>query len=332
MYDEFFGLARMPFGTSADLRFLYLTPQHREAATGLICTILNREGCAILTGEPGTGKTMVLRAMLASFPVESVLVCDLLVPTLSPTEFLEYVLLRLGVDTTGLASKAQRLLSLERFLLDARCHGRTVVLIVDEAQSLPVDVLEEIRLLMNLEDHEGKLLQIMLAGQPELDNLLRQKPSRQLKQRVAYRFLLHPLSMLDVESYIGHRWRRAGASTRPPFDREAIRNIAVYSRGIPRLINIICNNALLAAYASGNTTIRASGVSGAVHNLDLARNDEVAALMLGGPKDEIADLRQLASGDPLSSRSLVRSVARPAGCAPASPWLVRSARKLRLLW
>lgn len=328
MYDEFFGLSRMPFGTSADLRFLYLTPQHREAATGLICTIVNREGCAVLTGEPGTGKTMVLRATLASLPVESVLVCDLLVPTLSQTEFLEYVLLRLGIDESGHGSKAQRLLSFERFLLDAKRQGWTVVLVVDEAQSLPVEVLEEIRLLMNLEDHEGKLLQIVLAGQPELDNLLRQKPSRQLKQRVAYRFLLRPLSMPDVEGYIGHRWRRAGASTRPPFDREAIRNIAVYSRGIPRLINIICNNALLAAYASGSISIRLSHVTGAVRDLDLISQGEIAAPMAESPKDEIADLQRLAAGGVQSNRTLARPVVMPAGRPSGPHWLMRSAKKL----
>lgn len=331
MYDEFFGLSCMPFGTSADLKFLYLTPQHREAATGLICTILNREGCALLTGEPGTGKTMVLKATLSSFPVESVLVCDLLSPTLSQTELLEYVMLRLGVDAAGTANKAQQLLSLERFLIDARYQCRTVVMVVDEAQSLPVEVLEEIRLLMNLEDREGKLLQIVLAGQPELDTLLRQKHSRQFKQRVAYRFSLRPLSMLDVESYIDHRWQRAGGTTRPPFEREAIRSIAAYSRGIPRLINIICNNALLAAFACGSTLIRASHVVGAAQDLDLVERGEAATPRAAGTEDEIADLQRLTSGSSSSGRSTARSVAMSAGRGSASPWLVRSAKKLLLL-
>src|SRR5215471_16448953 len=215
MYEQFFGLRTNPFVMTPDPGFLFLTPAHREALAGLNYAILQRKGFAVLTGEAGTGKTTLLRAVLESVPASKAHFSLLVNPTLSPSEFLEMVLLDFGIAEIP-ASKAQRLMSLDQFLLQAHRENKGAVLIVDEAHKLPPDVLEEVRLLTNFETARSKLLQIVLAGQSERDDL------RQLKQRVAVRLAIRPLTAAEVEQYMRHRWMKAGGTSLLLFGADAI--------------------------------------------------------------------------------------------------------------
>lgn len=269
MYEDSYGLRYRPFGIAPDPQFLFLTGQHREAATGLIYAILKHRGLMTLTGEAGTGKTTVIRAVLSAIGACSVQVAYVPVPTLSAAEFLEFVLLQFGLVNLARANKAERLLLFERFLLKANQENRTAVLIVDEAHKLSKELLEEIRLLTNYNTPHGGLIQVVLAGQTELDELLRDADMAQLKQRVAYRFTLRPLAREEVREYIAYRWSRAGGNGQAPFEEEALEAVARYSGGIPRLINAICDNALMMAFAEGMPAVSASTVHAVARELDL---------------------------------------------------------------
>jgi general secretion pathway protein A len=268
MYNQFFGLTKDPFSMTPDPAFLFLTAPHREALAGLTYSILNRKGFVVLTGDAGTGKTTLLSRIFQSIPSTRARFSVVLNPTLTPSEFLELALLDFGVTNIP-TSKAQRLTLLQQFLIEAHKKRQVAVLVVDEAHKLPPDVLEEIRLLSNFELAETKLLQIVLAGQTELGDMLNRQDLRQLKQRIAVRLAIHPLSATGVEHYIQHRWQRAGSTQPHPFQADAVARIAEYSRGIPRLVNAICDNALMLAYAEGQTAIGAAQVVEVAGDLDL---------------------------------------------------------------
>jgi general secretion pathway protein A len=253
MYNEFFGLNKEPFRLTPDPEFLYLTPQHREALAGITYAIVGRKGFAVLTGDAGTGKTTLLTRVLSHLPTARVQSSVIINPTLSPAEFLESTLLDLGFEDIP-ASKAQRIVQLQAFLWKAHREGRITALIVDEAHKLSLEILEEIRLLGNFESAQEKLLQVVLVGQSELDELLDREPLRQFKQRIAMRLAIEPLKALDVERYIAHRWLKAGGA-RSPFTEDAITAIAQASRGIPRVINVICDNALIQAFGEGSARV-----------------------------------------------------------------------------
>jgi general secretion pathway protein A len=330
MYEDSYGLNLKPFSMSADPRFLYLTAQHREAATGLIFAVLKRKGMMTLTGEAGTGKTSVLRAVLSAIGSASVNVAYVPVPTLTPAEFLEFALRQFGLPTTAHSSKAERLIIFERFLLHARLNNRTVVLIVDEAHKLSKELLEEIRLLTNFDSQQGSLIQMVLAGQSELDDLLRQGDMYQLKQRIAYRFSLKSLDQAEIQQYIAHRWRRAGGTSEPPFDEDAIRAVGQYSHGIPRLVNAICDNALVMAFADNETVVRAETVHEAARDLDLAGADHGLHLNGGGAATvDMDDLELLTLATTAATENAVPILERNEAARRES-WLVRSARKLLL--
>jgi len=268
MYYQFFGLRTEPFSMTPDPAFLFLTAAHREALAGLTYSILSRKGFVVLTGDAGTGKTTLLTRIFQSIPSTRVRFSVVLNPTLTPAEFLELALLDFGITTVP-ASKAQRLILLQQFLIEASEKKQTAVLVVDEAHKLPPDVLEEIRLLSNFEQADGKLLQIVLAGQTELGDVLNRQDLRQLKQRIAVRLAIHPLSPSDVEHYIQHRWQKAGATKPHPFQAEAVVRVAQCSRGIPRLVNVLCDNALMLAYGEGSATIGLSQIDEVARDLDL---------------------------------------------------------------
>lgn len=251
-----------------DPAFLFLTSAHREALAGVTYAILNRKGFVVLTGDAGTGKTTLLTRIFQSIPPARVCFSVVLNPTLTPAEFLELALLDFGITEIP-ASKAQRLTLLQQFLLEAHSKGQVAVLVVDEAHKLPPDVLEEIRLLSNFERAEAKLLQIVLAGQTELGEVLNRQDMRQLKQRIAMRLAIHPLSPTGVAHYITHRWEKAGATKPHPFHEDAVARIAEYSRGIPRLVNALCDNALMLAYAEGNASIVNTHIEEVAGDLDL---------------------------------------------------------------
>ena len=330
MYEESYGLNLKPFSMSADPRFLYLTAQHREAATGLIFAVLKRKGMMTLTGEAGTGKTSVLRAVLSAIGSASVDVAYVPVPTLTAAEFLEFVLRQFGLPTTAHSNKAERLMIFERFLLNARQNNRTVVLIVDEAHKLTKEVLEEIRLLTNFDSRQGSLIQMVLAGQSELDDLLRQGDMYQLKQRIAYRFSLKSLDQAEIIQYIAHRWSRAGGRSDPPFEEDAVRAVGQYSHGIPRLVNAICDNALVMAFADNETLVRAEIVHEAARDLDLAGADHGLPLNGSGAANaDMDDLELLTLATTAATESAVPILERNEAARRES-WLVRSARKLLL--
>ena len=268
MYHQFFGLQKEPFSMTPDPALLFLTAAHREALAGLSYSILSRKGFVLLTGDAGTGKTTLLSRIFQSIPPSRALFSVVLNPTLTPAEFLELALLDFGIQDIP-ASKAQRLVLLERFLTEASRKQQVPVLVVDEAHKLSPEVLEEIRLLSNFELAESKLLQIVLAGQTELGALLNREDLRQLKQRIAVRLAIHPLSLSDVHLYIQHRWMKAGGTQPHPFHSDAVTRIAQWSRGIPRLINVLCDNALMLAYGEGTRNIGTTEIMEVASDLDL---------------------------------------------------------------
>ena len=249
MYEKYFGLNKSPFLMTPDPSALLLTTAHREALAGLSYGALNRKGFVVLTGEAGTGKTTLVRRLL-QLGAEAGARCSVVFnPLLTPSEFLELLLINFGVrDLPG--SKALRLLKLEQLLQETYKAGKAAVLIVDEAHKLSYEVFEEIRLLTNFDTSEQKLLQIVLSGQPELTRVLNRPNLWQLKQRIAIRLNIDPLSPEDVKAFIQHRWTRAGGAIPHPFTPEAVALIALWSQGIPRLVNSLCDNGLFRPSAS----------------------------------------------------------------------------------
>ena len=246
MYNNFFKLQTSPFGTSPDPRFLYMMPHTREALACLEYGISARKGFTVLTGEVGTGKTTLLRRALSSFRDRRVSTAFVFNPRLDVLDFLEFVLTDFGLAPTS-RTKSGMLLQLNRWLIERYRMEETCVVVVDEAQNLSWDLLEEIRLLTNLETSSEKLLQIVLSGQPELEEKLRHPSVRQLRQRVSLWCRTQSLTDAQTHAYVAERLRIAGASW-PLFSPTSLDLVHRYSRGIPRLINLICEHALIVAY------------------------------------------------------------------------------------
>lgn len=247
-YQPFFGLSKSPFLTTPDPDFLFLTQYHRDAITGLISTMMQRRGISVLTGDAGTGKTTILLTILKALPDSIAHFALIIHPTVSASDFMEMLLLDFGVPNPP-ASKPRQLFELQQMLLRLKTNRKIVALIIDEAHKLSPELLEEIRLLANLESPDGKLLQIVLSGQDELDTLLDRQDLRQFKQRVAHRAVLCPLSPEDVPEYVSYRWMQAGGETPHPFGHDALDYLTFFSGGIPRIINTICDSALVRACA-----------------------------------------------------------------------------------
>ena len=270
MYKSFYNLQRNPFEITPDPLFLFPTTRHNEALATLYYGVTSHRGFVVLTGEVGTGKTLILRSLFRLLQRRDVAFALIFNPTLSPLEFIRYLALDLGLPVTGKA-KDELIHVLNGFLLQRHQKGLTTILVVDEAHHLSLEVLEEIRLLTNLETSQQKLLQIVLGGQPELDEKLDSHELRQLKQRIALRCHLDPLSLNETRAYMHRRLRIAGATGAVEmFSGPAIEALFSHSRGIPRLINTICQNALLTGYAKHAATITSEIIDGVAHDLRLA--------------------------------------------------------------
>ena len=248
MYTRFFGLNEKPFAITPNPRYLYMSERHAEALAHLMYGLNEAGGFIQLTGEVGTGKTTVIRTLLEQLPQHAD-VALILNPALTPIEFLQAICHELNItpDATSLHGSKQLIDALNEHLLDKHAKGRRVVVIVDEAQNLKPETLEQVRMLTNLETSTHKLLQIILIGQPELREVLARSDLRQLAQRITGRYHLAPLSREDASAYVGHRMKVAGARDEV-FSEAALREIHRRSNGVPRLINIICDRALLGAY------------------------------------------------------------------------------------
>jgi general secretion pathway protein A len=269
MYLGHFGLEREPFSLTPDPGFLFFTPRHREALAGLLFAVTGRKGFMVLTGEAGTGKTTLVRKLLQSIPVTCAQFSVVVNPALNSSEFLEYVLMDFGVSDIP-SSKALRLSVLRKLLIKTHREGKTSVLVVDEAHVLTAELLEEIRLLSNFEMSDQKLLLVILVGQNELNSLLERSSLAQLKQRIAVRLQIEPLDEQEVRRYLQMRWTRAGAVRRLPLSEGAIELIVRYSRGIPRVVNAICDAALTNAYGIGVVNVGASEIQEVATDLRIA--------------------------------------------------------------
>ena len=270
MYKAFYNLTRNPFDISPDPAFLFATPRHNEAMAALYHAVRGHKGFVVLTGEVGTGKTLLLRCVLEIFRGSSdIAYAYVFNGRLSPCEFLEYIATDFRLSVSG-KNKGQILCDLSNFLITRGAKQLTTVLVVDEAHHLSADILEEIRLLTNLETARGKLLQILLVGQPELDDKLDSPTLRQLKQRIAHRAQLTALDLTETQGYV--EWRLQIAGARPGnglFPQETIASIYRHSKGIPRLINTICDNALITAYARKLLSVSPDIVESAAADLRL---------------------------------------------------------------
>src|SRR5687767_1173660 len=258
MYAPFFGLRQEPFSIAPDPRYLFMSERHREALAHLLYGVKGGGGFVLLTGEIGAGKTTVCRCFLEQVPKRTN-VAYIFNPKLTALELLQSVCQEFRITVSARDGAAKTLKdhvdALNEYLLRTHAAGQNSILIIDEAQNLATDVLEQLRLLTNLETNERKLLQIILIGQPELRDMLARPELEQLAQRVTARFHLDPLAEDETAHYIKHRLSVAGMSGLIPFDRDARHRIFELTRGVPRRINLLCDRALLGAYASGRQRV-----------------------------------------------------------------------------
>lgn len=265
MYNDFYGFREAPFNITPDPRFLFFSDRHREAYNHILFGLRERKGFIQITGEVGAGKTTVCRALLEELGPQyrTALILN---PCLTGDQLLRSILIELGLE--GSDDRVIALQRLNQYLLDQLAEGNDVVLLIDEAQDLSHDLLEQIRLLSNLETDQRKLLQIVLLGQPELREKLDDPGLRQLRQRITVRYHLAPLSRQEMEHYIQHRLQVVGANGRPSFSRWALGSIYRYSGGVPRLVNAVCDKALLCGYVEGDDHLTRRHVRRAVRELE----------------------------------------------------------------
>ena len=254
MYTKYFGLTEEPFSIAANPRFLYMSARHREALAHLLYGIRNDSGIVLLTGEVGTGKTTVCRCLLEQLP-ENTNLAFILNPKVSVNELLSSICDELGIAYAGHNCSVKTFVdAINLHLLKSHADGRNTVVIIDEAQNLSVDVLEQLRLLTNLETNERKLIRIILLGQPELETMLSRSELRQVEQRITARYHLQPLLRSEVGAYVSHRLAVAGLRE-PVFSARVLAKLYRKTRGIPRLINVICDRAMLGAYVKSRRTV-----------------------------------------------------------------------------
>lgn len=266
MYASHFGFKTPPFSVTSDPSFLFFSDKHREAFDSLLYGIEHRSGFIEIVGEVGCGKTTLIRKAIQDLP-KTVKTAYIFNTSVTEIQFLQTLLSDLGLPVEG-KNRHALFQELNRFLIQAVSRGENVALFIDEAQNLPVKLLEMIRMLSNLETDRDKLIQIVLAGQPELRELLGRTDLRQLRQRIAIRCHLGPLDLPETAKYIRHRLQVAGSTNRDLFSDEAVDEVWRHSRGIPRVINILCDKALLAVYATGRRQADGACIATCIQELE----------------------------------------------------------------
>jgi general secretion pathway protein A len=320
MYQEFYGLRELPFELTPNPRYLFLFPQHREALSNLEYGLSAAKAVTLLVGEAGTGKTTLLRAALASERCRDVRCVTVSNPALTRDEFVETLARQFQLSRAAAASKATLLDELEKALRQRREFGEISALVVDEAQSLSPELLEEIRLLANIETETQKLLPLVLAGQPELADRLNEPGLRQLKQRVALRCEIKPLDLPEAAAYVATRIRTAGGDAARLFTREAVTLIHEHSKGIPRTISVICDNALVSGMALGRRPVDRDIVMEVCRDFDLKGGSQAHPPSTALEPTEIEELR--------AAREEAESALDPTGFDQASP--TDSVRRFKL--
>jgi general secretion pathway protein A len=282
MYQRFFGLRESPFNVNPDPRYLFMTSQIQEALAGLMYGIQNRKGFILLTGEVGTGKTTLLNRLLDWLRGQRVATAYIFNSRLEVNHLFDFMMADFEIPCES-REKSHVLLRLNQWLLERYRAGETAVLIIDEAQNLSDDVLEEIRLLTNLETATEKLLQIVLTGQPELEEKLKRPQLRQVRQRITISCRTKALSMEETFGYVAERLRIAGVNGEPVFSKEAIETVHLYSRGIPRVVNLLCEHSMINAYVDSLRPVPARLVEDVARefNLDEMAPTATAALSSG---------------------------------------------------
>jgi general secretion pathway protein A len=299
MYKQFYGLRANPFNVNPDPRYLFLTRHTEEALACLTYGVQSRKGFVLLTGEVGTGKTTLINKLLEWLRLQQVATAFVFNSRLNVPQFLDYMMADFGIPCESKA-KSQILLRLYNWLLDRYRAGETAVLIVDESQNLGEEVLEEIRMLTNLETFTEKLLQIILVGQPELEQKLKQPQLRQLRQRLTLRAKTYPLTLEETGAYVQQRLRVAGSDGQPIFEQEAVTAIYRYATGIPRLINLLCEHCLVSGFVDQQRTIGPAVVETVARDFELGDHNAPAGIMVptmpGADKlDLLEALRSLAT-------------------------------------
>jgi len=275
MYKSFFGLKENPFNVNPDPRFLFLTQQIEEALAGLMYGIQTKKGFITLTGEVGTGKTTLINRLLDWLHQRQTRTAFLFNSRMNTNQLFDFILAEFDIPCES-RTKSQQLMKLNQWLLERYRHGETAVLIVDEAQNLSYPVLEEIRLLTNLETSTEKLLQIVLSGQPELEEKLKLPQVRQLRQRIMLRCKTAPLTTEQTADYINERLRIAGATGDPIFGKEAVETIHLYSLGIPRVVNLLCEHALVNSYVDQKRVVTGKVIEDVAREFQLDEVEPVA--------------------------------------------------------
>jgi general secretion pathway protein A len=287
LYEGFYKLKENPFRLSPDPSFMCMTEQHREALSGLVYTVCTNTGLTVLLGEAGTGKTTVLHSLLGLLEKRRCYIAMCSNPTLTRQEFYDLLMLKFGVDCQS-SLKSRQLAAFEEYLRRNHADGRSSILIVDEAQRLGPELLEELRLLLNLETPREKLLQIIVSGQPELGDMLNRPDLRQLKQRISCICRLKPLTPKALREYIYHRLTRAGLPNQTVFPDATIELIYAHTQGIPRLVNTLCNSALQTGFALQSSQITSSIVEEAARDLDLTGSSDLPNVRGDDPPDFIS--------------------------------------------
>lgn len=320
MFEQFYLLKTHPFRLSPDPAFLCMTEQHREVLSGLVYSVCTRPGLTVLVGDAGLGKTTILYTLVRLLEGRQHLTAMCTNPMLSREEFYEFILMAFGVQCSS-GSKTRQLFALEQALKEKRAQGRPAVLIVDEAQRLSTELLEEIRLLLNLETPEEKLLEIVLSGQPELRQTLARPELRQLKQRVSCLCVLTPLTRDQAAEYIQHRLAQAGRTGPALFSAAAIDLLHSYSGGIPRVINTLAETCLRTGFAARASTIGASIVQEAARELELANPDSIGEETI--LRDPVLDLLDAELADSAVRHAVANHNGSVAGPVPLESYAAR---------